>query len=88
MEERKAAVIDCLLARAHTTVESHLKKNDELPAVFRKQLVPVFGLSQVKVQEEEKATKGEKLKEDLSDESDAESSKPAEEVGVKNGIES
>ncbi|EYB87393.1 hypothetical protein Y032_0263g583 [Ancylostoma ceylanicum] len=80
MEERKAAIIDCLLARAHTTVESHLKKNDELAATLRKQLIPVFGLSQVK--EEEKATKGEKVKEELlSDDSDAESSKTTEEKG-------
>lgn len=50
MDERKAAIIDCLLARAHTTVESHLRRNDDLAATFRKQLVPVFGLSQVKVQ--------------------------------------
>ncbi|KAK6759539.1 hypothetical protein RB195_021242 [Necator americanus] len=78
MDERKAAIVDCLLARAHTTLDSHLKMNDELSPIFRKQLTPVFGLSQIK--DEEKPTKGEKSKdEQQSDDSDMDPGKPPEE---------
>ncbi|VDK56659.1 unnamed protein product [Cylicostephanus goldi] len=49
MDERKAAIIDCLLARAHMVVDLYLKMTDDLADVFHKPLAPVFGLSSSKV---------------------------------------
>ncbi|KAK6033899.1 hypothetical protein COOONC_28593 [Cooperia oncophora] len=62
MEERKEAVIDCLLARAHRAADGFLKQKKDCPSCFRKPLGPVFGVSQqTKSQGDEKS---KKLKED------------------------
>ncbi|KHJ99609.1 hypothetical protein OESDEN_00380 [Oesophagostomum dentatum] len=55
MDERKAAIIDCLLGRAHSVLDGYLRIGKDTPEIFRKPLMPVYGLSQIK--EEEKTAK-------------------------------
>ncbi|KAK6023094.1 hypothetical protein OSTOST_11183 [Ostertagia ostertagi] len=58
MEERKEAIIDCMLARAHRVVDGFLKQKKDCPACFRKPLGPVFGVAQQpKAQVDEKPKK-------------------------------
>nr|CDJ92294.1 Peptidase S8 S53 domain containing protein [Haemonchus contortus] len=58
MEERKEAIIDCMLVRAHRIVDGFLRAKKDCPISFRKSLQPVFGVVQhAKAQVDDKQKK-------------------------------
>ncbi|VDL79272.1 unnamed protein product [Nippostrongylus brasiliensis] len=60
MDERKDAIIDCVVARAHRIVDGYLKDRNDCPSAFRMPLGPVFATSSpIKVEEKPKKPKQE-----------------------------
>ncbi|VDO30199.1 unnamed protein product [Heligmosomoides polygyrus] len=66
MEDRREAIADCMLVRAHRVVDDFLREKGDCPPAFRRPLGPVFAIAQQpKVEEKTKRQReGEPQKED------------------------
>ncbi|KAK5975470.1 hypothetical protein GCK32_015102 [Trichostrongylus colubriformis] len=64
MEERKEAIIDCMLARAHRVADGFLKDRKDCPPIFRKFLGPVFGVAQQSKAQADEGSKKPKEEDD------------------------